>query len=124
MQGILYEEPTIWLFLLVTVVMGGWAAWMTGRAVAVTWRPPFQLVAYTLVLGAVIRFIHFALFEATLLTLHYYIVDTILLIAFGYAGWRYTRANQMTRQYHWLFEPAGPFGWKPRAGAEIRPELL
>jgi len=31
MQGILYEEPTIWLFLLVTVVMGGWLAWMAGR---------------------------------------------------------------------------------------------
>ena len=30
MQGILYEEPSIWLFLLITVIMGGWAAWMTG----------------------------------------------------------------------------------------------
>ena len=39
MQGILYEEPTIWLFLLVTVVMGGWLAWMTGRAIAMTWKP-------------------------------------------------------------------------------------
>ena len=124
MQGILYEEPTIWLFLLVTVVMGGWLAWMAGRAIALTWRSNWQLVVYMLVLGLFVRFIHFALFEATLLTLHYYIVDTILLIAFGYAGWRYTRAKQMTRQYHWLFEPAGPFGWKPRPGVEIRPELL
>ena len=36
MQGILYEEPTVWLFLLVTVVMaltsGGIAA--TGNPVA------------------------------------------------------------------------------------------
>ena len=39
MQGILYEEPSIWLFLLITVIMGGWAAWMTGRAIALTWRP-------------------------------------------------------------------------------------
>ncbi|MGX1742695.1 DUF6867 family protein [Bosea sp. NPDC055353] len=124
MQGILYEEPTIWLFLLVTVVMGGWLAWMAGRAIALTWRPTWQLIVYMLVLGLFVRFIHFALFEATLLTLHYYVVDTIVLVAFGYAGWRYTRAKQMTRQYHWLFEPAGPFGWKPRAGAVIRPELL
>ncbi|BCB19297.1 DUF6867 family protein [Bosea sp. ANAM02] len=124
MQGILYEEPTIWLFLLVTVVMGGWLAWMAGRAIALTWRSQWQLVVYMLALGLFVRFIHFALFEATLLTVHYYIVDTIVLVAFGYAGWRYTRAKQMTRQYHWLFEPAGPFGWKPRAGAEIRPELL
>ncbi|MBU2360362.1 MAG: hypothetical protein KKB02_15780 [Alphaproteobacteria bacterium] len=65
MQGILYEEPTVWLFLLVTVAMGGWLAWMTGRAVAMTWKPNVQLVLYILVLGLVVRFIHFALFEAT-----------------------------------------------------------
>ena len=32
MQGVLYEESSEWLFIMVTVVMGGWAAWMTGRA--------------------------------------------------------------------------------------------
>ena len=117
MQGIIYEEPTIWLFLLVTVVMGGWAAWMAGRAVAITWRPPLQLVFYTLILGLVIRFIHFALFEATLLTLHYYIVDTLVLLAFAFAGWRYNRARQMTTQYRWLYERTGPFSWKARASA-------
>lgn len=123
MQGILYEEPTVWLFLLVTVVMGGWLAWMTGRAIALTWRPQYQLVVYVLVLGLVVRFIHYALFHATLLTLHYYIVDTVILMAFAYAGWRYNRARQMTRQYHWLFERTGPFGWKPREGAHIKPEI-
>ncbi len=124
MQGILHEEPTIWLFLLVTVVMGGWLAWMAGRAIAITWRPKWQLVLYMLALGLFVRFIHFALFEATLLTLHYYLVDTIVLLAFGFAGWRYNRAKQMVRQYHWLFERSGPFGWKPREGAETRPELI
>ena len=39
MQGILYEEPSAWLFALVTVVMGGWAGWMTARSIALTWRP-------------------------------------------------------------------------------------
>jgi hypothetical protein len=123
MQGILYEEPTVWLFLLVTVVMGGWLAWMAGRAVARTWKSNIQLVLYILVLGLFIRFIHFALFEATLLTLHYYIVDTIVLMAFGFAGWRYSRARQMTTQYRWLFERSGPFGWKPRPGVTIKPEI-
>ena len=123
MQGILYEEPTVWLFLLVTVVMGGWLAWMTGRAVALTWKPNFQLVLYILVLGLVLRFIHFALFEATLLTLHYYIVDTIVLMAFGFAGWRYNRARQMTTQYRWLFERTGPFSWKAREGVKIKAEI-
>ena len=34
MQGVLYEEPSIWLFMLVTIILGGWTAWMTGRAIA------------------------------------------------------------------------------------------
>jgi hypothetical protein len=123
MQGILYEEPTVWLFLLVTVVMGGWLAWMSGRAVAKAWKPTFQLVLYILVLGLAVRFIHFALFEATLLTLHYYIVDTIVLMAFGFAGWRYNRARQMATQYRWLFERTDPFSWKAREGAKIKAEI-
>ncbi len=114
MQGILYEEPSIWLFLLVTVVMGGWAAWMTGRAIAITWRPTWQVAAYVLLLGLVVRFIHFALFGGTLLSLQYYIVDTIVAMIFAFAGWRYTRAGQMTTQYRWLYERTGPFGWRER----------
>ena len=86
MQGILYEEPTIWLFLLVTVIMGGWLAWMAGRAIALTWRPNWQLVVYMMILGLFVRFIHFALFQATLLTLHYYIVDCVVLLAFGFSA--------------------------------------
>ena len=45
MNGILYEEDYIGLFLLVTVVMGGGAAWLAGRAIAAPgalggrWRP-------------------------------------------------------------------------------------
>jgi hypothetical protein len=69
MQGILYEEPSFWLFALVTVVLGGWAAWMTGRAFALTWRSPGQAVASLLLLAWAVRFIHYALFEGTLLSL-------------------------------------------------------
>lgn len=117
MQGILYEEHSVWLFLLVTVVMGGWAAWMTGRAIALTWRPTWQIPLYVLMLGMVVRFIHFALFGGTLLSLHYYVVDTVFLMGFAFAGWRYMRTTQMTTQYRWLYERTGPFGWKDRAKA-------
>ncbi len=115
MQGILYEEPSVWLFLLVTVIMGGWAAWMTGRAVASTWREPWTLALYILLLGIAVRFIHFALFHGTLLSPRYYLVDTVILMVIGFLGWRHTRARQMTTQYRWLYERAGPFGWRPRS---------
>ena len=114
MQGILYEEQSFWLFGLVTVCMGGWAAWMTARAIAATWRPLWQCVAAMAVLGAAVRFIHYALFHGTLLSLHYYLVDTIVVLAIGLFGYRYTRARQMTTQYHWLYERAGPLSWRER----------
>ncbi|KAA2244189.1 DUF6867 family protein [Salinarimonas soli] len=117
MQGILYEEPSFFLFALVTVIMGGWAAWMTGRACALTWRALWAAVLYLLILAGAVRFIHFALFHGTLLSLHYYVVDAIVLLVIGLIGFRYTRTTQMTSQYRWLYERSGPLSWRERAGA-------
>ena len=114
MQGVLYEEPSFWLFALVTCVMGGWAAWMTGRAVAKTWGTVAQCVVYLMILGLAVRFIHFALFHGTLLSVHYYIVDTVVVGVIGLAGYRYTRVRQMTTQYRWLYERTGAFSWRER----------
>ncbi|MBF9233420.1 DUF6867 family protein [Microvirga alba] len=115
MQGLLYEERSIWLFLFITVVLGGSAAWMTGRAIAITWRPFWNLVLYLLILAAAVRFIHFALFQGTLLSVHYYAIDAIVLLIIGTLGFKYNRARMMTSQYRWLYERSGPFGWKEKA---------
>ena len=115
MQGILYEEPSIWLFLLVTVVIGGSLAFLTGRACAETWRDAGRTIVFLLLLGAAVRFFHFALFEGTLLSLRYYAVDTLVVGAIGLAAWRMTRARQMVQQYWWLYERDGLFSWKERA---------
>ncbi len=98
----LYEGESFGVFLLVSVLLGGSAAWMAGRAVAQTWRPPWHLVAYMLVLGAAVRFIHFALFDGTLLSLHYYLVDTAIATGLALAGFRLTRQRQFDRQYGFL----------------------
>ncbi len=111
MQGILYEESSFLTFALITIVMGGWTAWRTGRATAESWGKVSTLVIYVLLLGVAIRFIHFALFDGTLLSLHYYIADTVFLAAFAWAGWRYTRTRQMTTQYYWLYRKTSPFSW-------------
>jgi len=114
MQGILYEEASAWLFLLVTVVMGGSAAWMTGRACAQTWRPYPILVVYLVILAGAVRFIHMALFEGTLLSVHYFLVDLAVVQMIGALGFRRTRVRQMTARYRWLFERAGPLTWRLR----------
>jgi hypothetical protein len=104
---LLFEEDSFGIFLLVSVAMGGGAAWLSGRAVAQTWRPAWHLVAYMLVLGGAVRFFHFALFGGTLLSLHYYAVDTAIALALAGAGFRVTRSRQMARQYGFLALPPG-----------------
>ncbi len=115
MQGIIYEEASFGSFFLVTCLLGGGAAWMTGKACAQTWKPYPNLILYLLLLGVAVRFIHHALFEGTMFTLHYYIVDTIFLMIVGSLGYRYTRASQMVTQYHWLYERASPLTWRSRS---------
>jgi hypothetical protein len=114
MQGIIYEEPSIWLFLLVTCLMGGGAAWITGKAAATTWRSWGILAVYILLLGIGVRFIHFALFGGTMFSPRYYAVDTILLLVIAALGYRYTRTRQMVTQYSWLYERTGPLSWRAR----------
>jgi hypothetical protein len=109
---LLYEEGSFGVFLLVTVILGGGAAALAGRAIALTWRPRWQIVGYMLILGGAVRFFHFALFGGTLLSIHYYLVDTAICTAFGCIGFRSARAAQMVRQYRWIHAPNGPLRWR------------
>jgi hypothetical protein len=111
---LLYEEDSIGVFLLVSVLLGGGAAWLAGRAIAHTWRPWWHVTFYMLILGVAVRFIHFALFEATLLSLHYYFVDAGVCMGLGLLGFRAARAAQMATQYRWLKVRTGPFTWHRR----------
>lgn len=122
--GILYEEESVGLFVLVTIIMGGGAAYLAGRAIALTWRPWWQVVFYMLLLGGAVRFIHFALFEATLLSPQFYAVDTAVCMIYGFLGYRITRARQMTMQYRWVNVRTGPFHWarQPTAVHGNRPD--
>jgi hypothetical protein len=114
MQGILYDDSSVFIFLLVTIVLGGAAGYSTGKAIAQTWRPGWHLVLSALVLSIGTRFLHFALFGASFLSPHYYLVDACLVLAAGFLGFRLTRARQMTTRYRWLYRAAGPFGWAGR----------
>lgn len=115
-----FEEDSLGVFLLVTILLGGGAAWLAGRAIAATWRPWWHVIFYMLVLGLAVRFIHFALFDATLLSPHYYLVDAAVCVGVGLLGFRAARAAQMATQYGWINARTGAFTWahrKPRPGA-------
>ena len=117
----LYESETLLQVILVTGLIGGGAAFLAGRAIAQTWRPFWHAVGYMLLLGAAVRFVHFALFEATLLSPASYAVDTLYLLLVGALAWRMTRAGQMASQYYWLYERTGPLTWRERVPGEEIP---
>ena len=107
-------ETTLLAYLVLSCLVGGGIAFMTGRGLALTWQPAISLVLAMLAMGAALRFLHFALFDGTLLSLHYYLSDTALLILASALGYRLTRARQMINQYRQLYRPAGPLGWSKR----------
>ncbi len=110
-------------FLLVTVFLGGGAAWLTGRATALTWDSWRLLVIYVLLLTVATRFIHFSLFHGSFFlpwatfgeALYFSVVDFIILMAAAALGRQLTRARQMSAQYHFLYDRAGPLSWRERA---------
>ena len=112
LTSFLYEDETLGIFLLVTVVLGGGAAVLAGRAIAATWRAWWQVVVYMLILGAAVRFIHFALFGGTLISPHYYAADSAICLLAGLIGFRVARVAQMVRQYRWINVADGPLRWR------------
>lgn len=101
-QNTLIWEVSFWEFMLITVILAGGAAYLTGRAIASVWQGTMHVVTYMVLLAGATRFIHFALFHGTLVSLHYYLVDlAVLLIAAG-LGFTITRRRQMARQYGFL----------------------
>jgi len=110
----LFEEDSFGVFVLITICLGGGAAYLSGRAIASTWRPWWHVALYMLMLALAVRFLHFALFEGTLLSLHYYAVDYVFCLLFGFLGYRVTRAAQMSTQYRWLYQRAGLLKWASR----------
>jgi len=114
-MGDLLLSKTALQFAFVTCVLGGGAAWFAGSAIARTWRPLWHVALYMLLLGAAVRFVHFALFVAPLFSVPAYALDALYVIAVGSIAWRATRTTQMVTQYDWLYERTGPFTWRPRA---------
>ena len=103
-----------WVFVGLTVVLFGGAAYMTGQALAQTWRPVWHSVIYALLLAAGNRFLSFALFEGELLSVTGYFVDWAVLLAIALIGFRITQARLMVTQYPWLYERTGVFGWRDK----------
>jgi predicted MFS family arabinose efflux permease len=112
----LYEEPSFWPFLILTLGIGGWTARTAGRSLADSWRPAVLLPVVVLPLAGAIRFLHFALYEATLFSAYYFAVDYGFVLLFAAWGYLSRRSELMNGLYPWAFKRYGLLGWR-----EIKP---
>jgi hypothetical protein len=101
-------------FIVLTLGLFGFCAFMTGQALANGWQAAWKLVPYGALLACGDRFLGYALADGELLAPAGFAVSWVVLTAIAMAAYRFTRARKMVAQYPWLYAPAGPFGWKQK----------
>ena len=108
------SDDSLRVFLVLTVIIGGGAAFLAGRGLAWSWKPFWRVYLYMALLAAAVRFFHYALFDGNLLSLYYYLVTYAVMLAAGVLGFRAMRTTQMVTQYRWLYERTSPLTWRDR----------
>ncbi len=108
------SDDSLRVFLILTVVIGGGAAFLAGRGLARSWKPFRRVYFYMALLAVAVRFFHYALFDGNLLSLYYYLVTYAVMLAAGALGFRAMRTTQMVTQYRWLYERTSPLTWRDR----------
>lgn len=100
------------VFLGLTVILVGAAAWLTGRAIALQWRPARQVLWACLGLALASRFLTFALFDGELLSIGGLVAAYLVLVAIGLVAFRVTYVARMVCQYPWRYRRASPFAFE------------
>ncbi|MBM3483602.1 MAG: hypothetical protein FJX66_09890 [Alphaproteobacteria bacterium] len=101
MSGALGTSP--YVFLGVTVLLAGGAAWLMGQTLGRFWRPYWQALIYALLLGLGDRFIIYALFDGELLSPTGFVIDLAVITGIVSAAYWFTWARTARRQYPWLY---------------------
>lgn len=100
------------VYLGLTCVVVGFATYMTGQALARTWKPAWHLVIYIFMLGLADRFLTFGLYDGELFLFSGFLIDTLSLAVIGFFSYYNNRAKAMIKQYPWLYARSGLFGLK------------
>jgi len=108
-----FDSPLV--FIGLTLGMFGFVATMTGLALAGNWRPWWQVLFYSLLLGLPDRFLVYALFDGELLSIPGYLTDTISIMAIAALAFRLAQVRQMVGQYPWRYRRRGWFFWTDQA---------
>ena len=110
-----FVEQNTWIFIILTCLFGGGAAFAAGRSLALGWRPYPLLFVYMLIFTCGIRFLHFALFESVLTSLQYYISHGLVIQLCAFLGYRMTMARQMAEKYPFAYVRTGLLSWRAKS---------
>lgn len=99
------------VFIGLTLILGGSAAILAGRAIGANWKPAWQVVGACFGLALFDRFLTYALFEGELLNLWGLIVHFAVLVAIGLTAWRIALVSQFVNQYPWKYARTSPFSY-------------
>jgi hypothetical protein len=105
---------TLFNVLLFNLVVVGPASFAAGHAVATTWRHWAQMVFYTALLSATLRFLDYALAGGELWSIAGFLLGWGAQMGIGAFAYRLTQTRQMVRQYPWLYQRKGLLGWEER----------
>jgi hypothetical protein len=98
----------------VTVLLMGVAAFLTGQAVALIWRPASHVVGYAVLLAFAARFLIFALFQGDFLAFPGVVIDCAVVLGIALSAHRLTYVAKIVAQYPWLYERSGLWGFRAR----------
>jgi hypothetical protein len=116
MNETLILGTTFPVFIGVTLILMCGCAMAMGRGLARAWRPARHALPYGLLLGLADRFLIYALFGGDILSVSGLLIDTYCILMTALLTYRFTLAEQMVRQYPWLYERFLIFGWRARHG--------
>ncbi len=116
MEGLFFESDgsSRDVIRFIVMLIGFWTAWRAGRAAAEGWSDYPIVIVYSLLLGVMMRFLHYALFQGPFISPFYYVLDVVLLLIFASIGYRTKRTTQMVNNYYWLYERTSAFSWKKK----------
>ena len=114
--------------LALTFILFGGAAFLMGQAIAETWRPWWQNLAYGCLLAVGDQFLGFALFHGPFFIdslvstnaqpagrrILEYLLDAVVLSPSRCSPTALTKARKMVSQYPWLYERAGLLTWRAK----------
>ena len=105
---------TLFNVVLLNLVLVGPASFAAGQGLAITWRHWGQMVFYTALLSATLRFLDYALGGGELWSVAGFLLGWAVQMSIGAFAYRLTRSRQMVQQYPWLYRRKGLLGWEER----------